>query len=847
MSLDVYWAVVSKENLDTRDYHILNRSSGPFSDNEFEILALKDLSAGDVPSRGDDRSDEGVVVFGPSHHAEKQFISCKTQVWTDRRDSGYRRIQEANCFSFEYEPVSRGGYGYRELWSCIKDFDFSCTTESNVRPDVADLTKVSLNIAELGFNQMANLAASLIDAQTLVISAQTLPLEWCVNFLDSVAYLLPYGMRSQLYVSSWMKSSSAHRVHIGFGDGVQPGQTLVKWPFGSDELPLTSDGSKKYYQRLMLLNERNGMSSLLSTLYGERRAIPLDCVFATTILQQTYPVLMTWCDVVDYSADREQVHAALQESDSSFVLSPSERSDLLNYLLPPVSAEDVTVLTAEWIPELRPMLSNQMVSLFDISEDEQVLKWLFELAISADGTPLAFVEEIFGLAQLSQSGSKKLDTTLAARAILSQSSELLNRGMEVQNLLLAAPELAAELVIEATLRNSGDGLAWAGLVCDSGALIAESEILGFASGIRPEILPKYDSLLAHAQNVRLTTAMWQLSTASGRINQVAAWIAKCVLEDSRPRDIHGPVVTLLKYIGNDESIITETEALVDFATLSIATQAEGTLLDDLSRVEYGFCLREVIWDYHKSPHWAYGAQEILLALRKNWPNVASITGFWGLLQNIYEWSNLKSVQGKVLDFVIEWVEMDIRNLDEQKFRTTWMAELMKSDAHKNRTDLALLRGACQSNDVDTQVAVFANMVYYDQRQILKGMVILSETDAFSGGEKINKFLQNVLDHLYGIEHCDHDLIADIEYTFIESIMSGSIGEQQAIEYGKVLFVRLRSDIENVVKILSLVRTRMTNSQTTIVKKAVSAFKNAADGKDSPKRYFTEKIFGRRKS
>ncbi|MGD0241203.1 MAG: hypothetical protein ABSB59_12870 [Streptosporangiaceae bacterium] len=145
-----------------------------------------------------------------------------------------------------------------------------------------------------GFEQLAALAAALLEGPVVVAGAGHLDRGQRLAVLDAVAALLPYGFRADLSVSSVVDNTSKHGIRLAFADFVNDGQQLVTLQDPAE--PLAEPG-RRYLELLRKKERMPGLATLIKHMWdakgtysfeapGMALAILLDLDFYQAIRQE---------------------------------------------------------------------------------------------------------------------------------------------------------------------------------------------------------------------------------------------------------------------------------------------------------------------------------------------------------------------------------------------------------------------------------------------------------------------------------------------------------------------------------------------------------------------------------
>ncbi|MEU8380315.1 hypothetical protein [Streptosporangium sp. NPDC048865] len=121
-------------------------------------------------------------------------------------------------------------------------------------------------------NGTARTAAALLltGRHVCVVRGEHLSYEERLDFLDSVAALLPYGLRAELAVSTWTKSSSPHDIRLSFTEnGPLAGAFEVQWENDPSQTAESLEGVPSYareYERELNRFHGSSLGDLIAML-----------------------------------------------------------------------------------------------------------------------------------------------------------------------------------------------------------------------------------------------------------------------------------------------------------------------------------------------------------------------------------------------------------------------------------------------------------------------------------------------------------------------------------------------------------------------------------------------------
>lgn len=163
-------------------------------------------------------------------------------------------------FCVPFAPLARARASYESLYRAFDPFD----------PAAAEGTAATVAIPVGGRGPSAGApamgtAAMLLAGERLPVvieGAGSVPMIDRLRFLDEVAWLLPYGMRARLSVSTWTRSTTDHRIRLSFSDHAPAAARALGWDRPAD-LPAGAGVPGRY---LALLADAGGSPAVLGEL-----------------------------------------------------------------------------------------------------------------------------------------------------------------------------------------------------------------------------------------------------------------------------------------------------------------------------------------------------------------------------------------------------------------------------------------------------------------------------------------------------------------------------------------------------------------------------------------------------
>ncbi|MEV4469120.1 hypothetical protein [Nonomuraea sp. NPDC049504] len=261
-----HWAVLGKTPQSLDDYDVIGSSTGALSRAEFSDW-LKSFASGTVEPKALPR-----VAASPFDRGGESWLGLSLQTKPESQDGFHRPYTMTWHVCLRWEQVAKIPLSYRALYEALQRKDFS--GESPFRLSLHDYDPPRLAAAANATARRA--AALLLTGRPVCVVRAELPLEQRLDFLDCVAALLPYGMRSRLAVSTWTNSASRHRIRLSFAE-VAPAHGAWELPWERDvahDLPAEA----RHYVQELAQYDADGLTGLISRLAGLDRPLDLDNV-----------------------------------------------------------------------------------------------------------------------------------------------------------------------------------------------------------------------------------------------------------------------------------------------------------------------------------------------------------------------------------------------------------------------------------------------------------------------------------------------------------------------------------------------------------------------------------------
>ncbi len=206
------WALKSKESTDA-GYRLLNTSQEVLSADNFEAM-LQRYSPGTLETLPqvtiswlEDKSGHSGHLSGAPASRGYVGIAIHDQPSSPVADAGGRRVVTVSCYCVDFRSLRERNISYRSMYEGFKDFDLYGRAHGYIETSlrVADPVPPECSLTY----QAAGLL--LTNKSVCILGADDTAIDVRLRFIDEVASLLPYGMRSRLSAATW--TSSTYKRH----------------------------------------------------------------------------------------------------------------------------------------------------------------------------------------------------------------------------------------------------------------------------------------------------------------------------------------------------------------------------------------------------------------------------------------------------------------------------------------------------------------------------------------------------------------------------------------------------------------------------------------------------------
>ena len=216
----VEWARWGKTSFD-RGYRLLRHSGGALGEEHFNELFTR-YSPGTL-----DRLPQ--VTASWLLHARRYYIAVATHAEAEAGlyDATGRDVVVTSYFCVPFDQIVPAAISYQVMHAAFRDIQ--------VLPEDGRPITVDLDIPELATpddHRAVRVAALLLTGRPVcILGAEQAGLAERLRFVDAVASLLPYGMRTRLSASTWVSSTfRGHKFRLFFAHASRgDGDYVVDW------------------------------------------------------------------------------------------------------------------------------------------------------------------------------------------------------------------------------------------------------------------------------------------------------------------------------------------------------------------------------------------------------------------------------------------------------------------------------------------------------------------------------------------------------------------------------------------------------------------------------------------
>jgi hypothetical protein len=270
-TVSVRWAVRGKQQGQREDYRIIADDSNGRQAEEYSrrVMHLTTGSGKVTPNNPAEALPWCTLV------PDSGRLALAITEWPQPavQDGHGRPVVFTRYFDIALADALASGVSYHDLHATLN-------AQTQPRPGLTlplpppDLARVAANVDHFDFRDLLAIVASLLEGSVVVLKGPPPPDR--LDFLDAVAALLPYGVRSSLPVATWSENpiSSHQPLRLFFSDVAAPGQkdTLLGQP---TKLKATNQVALDYINRVEHMYESGGAAYLVEALWSLRQPLSL--------------------------------------------------------------------------------------------------------------------------------------------------------------------------------------------------------------------------------------------------------------------------------------------------------------------------------------------------------------------------------------------------------------------------------------------------------------------------------------------------------------------------------------------------------------------------------------------
>ncbi|MEW9530431.1 hypothetical protein [Microbispora sp. NPDC049125] len=217
------WALEGKEPGSYDDYELLSWSDGRLGSEVFEEIRSR-YATGASPELPQ------VTIAGAATKEQgrvSRHVVLAIQEWSGHRDGTNRKVAYTRWFFVPYEQLIEHRVSYETLYGA-----FARLPVTPGPPLTVDVPELDPKAASPGPDAMSAAALLMTGRPVCVVGAEGVEMPQRLRFLDAVAALMPYGLRTRLTASTWASSTAEHKIRLFFARHAPEGAHAVSWGRG---------------------------------------------------------------------------------------------------------------------------------------------------------------------------------------------------------------------------------------------------------------------------------------------------------------------------------------------------------------------------------------------------------------------------------------------------------------------------------------------------------------------------------------------------------------------------------------------------------------------------------------
>ncbi|MFI6796658.1 hypothetical protein [Streptosporangium canum] len=223
--IEFEWALEGKRPGAHDDYELLDWSDDRLGPEVFEEIRSRHATglSADLP--------QVTIAVAATREREQvsRHIVLAAQEWSGHRDATNRKIVYTRWFYVPYQKLAVHQVSYEALYRALAGLPVTPS-----RPLVVSVPEFDPTALVPGPDARCAAALLLTGRPVCMVGADRVPMIERLRFLDTVAALLPYGMRTRLTAATWTSSTARHKIRLSFARHAPENAYEVRWGHGTE-------------------------------------------------------------------------------------------------------------------------------------------------------------------------------------------------------------------------------------------------------------------------------------------------------------------------------------------------------------------------------------------------------------------------------------------------------------------------------------------------------------------------------------------------------------------------------------------------------------------------------------
>ena len=210
------------------------------------------------------------ITLGPvATQADEILMAVSVREPWRERDHAGRPVWPQKLLVMRFGDLAKANASYQTIAEAAFGTTIPAAEHTTLPLEIGEqpLDELIQVIEAYGFEQVAALAAALLDGPVAVAGAGHLERRQRLTVLDAVAALLPYGFRADLSVSSVVDNTSKHGIRLAFADFVNDGQQLMTLQAPSEPHAVLG---RRYLELLRKKESTPGLATLIRHMWDAK-------------------------------------------------------------------------------------------------------------------------------------------------------------------------------------------------------------------------------------------------------------------------------------------------------------------------------------------------------------------------------------------------------------------------------------------------------------------------------------------------------------------------------------------------------------------------------------------------